>query len=237
MIAGTEAIVLQQIKYNDQSIIIRTYSRKFGMLSLLSSTTRRKGNRATRFLPLSIVEIVFYLKNNRGLQRLKEIHSSKPFRSIPFYAGKTAQAIFLAELISKSIKEEEENASLFSFLNDSIVFFDGCDGEMPDFHLKFMLDFTRHLGFWPINNYSVETPFFSFKEGNFIQQFNETCADAETSKAISQIIQINYENLKQIGFSGKDRSVLIRKILEYYQWQLPAVKELKTPAVLEEVFG
>lgn len=236
MLVQSEAIILHHIKYNDQSVIVKAYSRNFGIISLIVPVSRRNGSKVALLQALSMVEIVFYLNKNGGLHRLKEIRSSRPYKTIPFSPGKTAQTLFLSELILKSVKEEEENTPLYGFIQESLIFFDCHEKELPDFHIKFMLEFTRFLGFSPTNNFDAQTPWFSIREGCFLPLENNVTLDKGTSQAISVFLKSGYQNLIEIRLGRMQRGLIVRKILEYYRWHLPSAVNFKSPDILEEVF-
>jgi DNA repair protein RecO (recombination protein O) len=60
---------------------------------------------------------------------------------------KSSVALFLSEVLSKAIREEEENESLFRFLHDSILAFDEQTVGVENFALLFLLHLAGYLGF------------------------------------------------------------------------------------------
>ncbi|MCF0206150.1 MAG: recombination protein O N-terminal domain-containing protein, partial [Bacteroidales bacterium] len=56
MLVKTEAIVLNKIKYSDNSFIVNLYSESEGKISILTRISQRKHDgKANIFLPLNIV--------------------------------------------------------------------------------------------------------------------------------------------------------------------------------------
>jgi len=239
MLLASQALVLHTFRHGDTSVISRMYTRERGMVSFLIHGTRNKkgGNKTALLQPLSLLEVQMQLKENRGLQHLREMRIDFPYTGIPYSTGKTAQVMFLAEVLLHTIKEEEKNDQLFDFLRDALILLDQTPSELPDFHLKFLLEFSRFLGFYPMENYSDETPYFQFTDGAFHHSATSTCFDLSTSAAINHLMMTGFGNLQTGLFNRPMRRQVSRKLLEFFRWHLPSIAGLQTPEVLEEVFG
>lgn len=239
MIIGTAALVLQVIPYSDNSVIARVYTEQRGLLSIIVKGVRggKRNKKAALLQTLNLLDISLMLKENRDLHFLREMRLLEPMKSIPVSPGKTAQALYIAELLRHVIKEEEKNMSLFNFLRHSLHLLD----EMPEspalFHHKFSIELTRLLGFYPLNNYSESMPYFQFTDGEFHHSEGETTCNKDDSLALSILINTGFERLAELKLPRKKRQQLLRSILQYYKWHVPGFKDLHTPDVLEEVFG
>jgi DNA repair protein RecO (recombination protein O) len=55
---------------------------------------------------------------------------------------------FLSEVLSNSIQEEEQNKTLYSYLETAFTWLDVHD-KIANFHLLFLLNLTGFLGFYP----------------------------------------------------------------------------------------
>ncbi|PIZ05346.1 MAG: DNA repair protein RecO, partial [Flavobacteriales bacterium CG_4_10_14_0_8_um_filter_32_5] len=126
MLHTTKGIVIHQFKYGEKSVIAKIYTEKFGLQSYIINGVRSKKstNKFAYLQPLSLVEINAYHKENKGLQHLKSIKLDIPFQYIPFDVYKGSIAFFVAEVIYKTIKEEEANSELFDFLYNSVQVLD-----------------------------------------------------------------------------------------------------------------
>lgn len=239
MLLGTQAIVLHTFRHGDASVVARMYTRQLGLVSFLINgvKSKRAGNKAAFLQALSLLDIQIQVKENRGLQQIREIRVDVPYQGIPFSTGKTAQVLFMSEVLLRTIKEEERNDELFDFLRDALILLDQTPGELPDFHLKFLLEFSRFLGFYPINNYSDSHPYFQFTDGVFHHSPGETCLDRLSSEAFYRLLSCGFGQLQELHFNRPLRRQLSRQLLEYFRWHLPSITGLHTPEVLEEVFG
>ena len=239
MLLGTQAIVLHTFRHGDASVVARMYTRQLGLVSFLINgvKSKRAGNKAAFLQALSLLDIQIQVKENRGLQQIREIRVDVPYQGIPFSTAKTAQVLFMAEVLVRTIKEEERNDELFDFLRNALILLDQTPVELPDFHLKFLLEFSRFLGFYPINNYDESHPYFQFTDGVFHHSPSETCLDRLSSEAFYRLLTCGFGQLHELQFNRPLRRQLSRQLLDYFRWHLPSITGLHTPEVLEEVFG
>ena len=239
MLISTPAIVLNTIPYGDTSVIAHLFSLQRGLLGVIIKGARgnKKSRKQAILQVLTIVEIHINLRENKDLHFLKEIRLLHPYTGIPFSTPKTAQALFIAELLRKSIKEEEKNVDLYEFITNSLMFLDESTRELPAFHLKFMLDLSKHLGFYPENNFDEKHPYFQFTDGVFHHSFGDTCLVAEASHDIHRLMNCSFSDLENFSLRREQRKVLLRNLMLFYLWHMPSFKELQTPDVLEDVFG
>ena len=239
MLISTPAIVLNTIPYGDTSVIAHLFSLQRGLLGVIIKGARgsKKSRKQALLQVLTIVEIQINLRENKDLHFLKEIRVLHPYIGIQYSTPKTAQALFIAELLRKSIKEEEKNEDLFEFIANALMFLDESPKELPGFHLKFMLDLSKHLGFYPENNFDVQHPYFQFTDGVFHHSFGDTCLNAEASNDIHLLMNCSFAELENLQFRRERRKILLRNLMQFYHWHLPSFKELQTPDVLEDVFG
>ena len=124
MYSKTKGIVLNSIKYGESSIICKIYTAKLGLQSYLVNGVRKKKGGGAYYQALNILDLTVLHKNNRQLQRIKEVKANYAYKNIPFNVLKSSVALFLAEVLNKCLKEEEENQSLYCFLENSLIEFD-----------------------------------------------------------------------------------------------------------------
>ncbi|NJK85044.1 MAG: DNA repair protein RecO [Bacteroidales bacterium] len=154
MLQKTRGIVLHYLKYSESSIISHVYTEKFGRLSLISSGFKGKNakNKIIYFQPLSLVEVDVYLKQSNEVHRIKEIKPYVPLYQLSGNMVKGAIAIFIAELLYKTIHEKEPNPEMYSFLESAIQYLEHVGEGTPNFHLVFIIQYMKLLGIfhWPI---------------------------------------------------------------------------------------
>src|SRR5688572_1942923 len=153
MLVKTRGIVLNFIRYRETSIIVRIYTEQLGLQTYIVNSVRKKGptTRIALFQPLTLLEMVVYRSGSGGISRISEYKCAHPLLNLHFDIRKSSVALFLSEIISASVKEEEENLPLFKFLYQSIVAFDNLEKNFENFHLSFLLQLSHFLGFGPHN--------------------------------------------------------------------------------------
>ena len=79
MLAKSPVIVLGSVKYGDSSIILKTYSEEFGLLSFIAGGVRgKKGPLRTAMVQvLNQLDVVFYQNPRSELRRIKEVSISE----------------------------------------------------------------------------------------------------------------------------------------------------------------
>lgn len=242
MLHTTKGIVIHQFKFKEKSVIAKIYTEKFGMQSYIINGVRSKksANKYAYLQPLSLVEINAYHKENRGLQQLKSIKLDVPLNEIPFDVIKGSIAFFVAEIIHKSIKEEEPNISLFSFLHQSILALDLANKNFSNFHIYFLVLFTKHLGFSPElpQNLSTKELYFDLQEGAFtpIKPIHPVFLEKEFGATVSYILAHGYKGMDELSINNQQRSVLLNGMIDYFNIHSENFDFLKTKEVFEELF-
>jgi len=241
VIHKTRAISIHTIRYSENSIIVYVYSESHGRLSIMVHSAFGKGKRAGNavfFQPLNIVDLVFYKKENQSIAKLKEVSQGLVTSTIPFDPIKRAIALFMGEVIYRTVKEEVANSTMFQFLVSSIQILDVLRVGIANFHLVFLMQLTRQLGFFPGNQWSESHPFFDMKNGVFVQSepLHPLFFSKSNSKMLNSIIQTSFENVDDIKLNHSQRNIIIRDLLSYYQVHLGSVSDIKSLPVLSDVF-
>ncbi len=240
MLYKTRGIILHQIKYSDSSNIVNVYTEQFGRQDFIISQSKNKKikNRHNILQALFLVEIDAYIKKNRQLQRIKEIKNIYPFKSIPYNISKSTIALFVAEVLYKSLQHEDLNTNLFNFLFKSIQLLDEETKGIANFHLFLLVHLTKFLGFYPSGKYSDDTAFFDLYEGRFVmlRPMHSHYISPENSSFFSNILNLTFEKFDQFSITNSARSQLLDKIIEYYQLHILSFKEIKSLPVFKSVF-
>ena len=199
MISSTKGIVLSFIKYKESSIIVRIFTEQFGLRSYIVNSVRsaRAKGKIALYQPLTILDLEVYENKNKNIQRISEVKCHFPYKHIPFEISKMTIAIFISELLTKVLRDaEEENKGLYSFLETSLMQFDTTPDAVGHFHLQFMLKLSLFLGF---QAYDIEELLqqiemdtergvkfaFSVKDKEVLNQLNEASYDAPNRNTYS----------------------------------------------------
>ncbi len=151
MLHKTRGIALSYIRYRESSIIAKVYTEAFGIQSYIVNSvrsSRSKSNRIALFQPLTLLDMVVYHKNKTdSLHRISEMKCRIPFHSLPFDVVKSCLGLFLTEILTKALREEEENTPLFEFLEDAVLYLDNAERDFENFHIHVLTQLAFFLGF------------------------------------------------------------------------------------------
>jgi DNA repair protein RecO (recombination protein O) len=237
MYIQTAGIVLHTIKYSETSVISKIYTEKLGLVSYIVKGVRsaKSKSKAALLQPLTLLDMQVSHRENKQLQYIKEFHRAFNYQSIPFDVIKGTIALFLLEVITKSIREHEENGEMFEFIYEAFCSLDKAGKLNPDFHLQFLVHFTRYLGFAPHDNFSDQNPYFEMNEGVFTNQENlNEVLSREEGQLLSKLIRSNLFAGDAMQINRVERKQMMHNLLRYYQLHLENFS-LKSPAVLEDV--
>ena len=232
MLHQTKAIVLKTTKYSDNSLIVKMYTESFGLQTYIIGGVHSKKAKikSALFMPLTLLDVVANSSTKSSLIRPKEISVSQSLQHIQGDIQKATIAIFLNEIILKSIREEEANHELFAFVYNSILVLEKTE-SIATFHIEVLLKLTQFLGFFPQGKYSEVTPFFNLKEGVFGGQIGVDSLDENTSKLLFETLN----GLSLTGTSKESRRLLLDKIIQFYTLHIPGFGKLKSLDVLKEI--
>src|SRR5688572_1874591 len=149
MIHKTRGIVFRFTKYGETSIIVTIFTEVFGLQSYIVNGIRSKTakNKIALYQPLTLLNLVVYHRENANIERIKEISCFYPYQSLTADIKKSTMAIFITELVNKTIKDESHVQEMFSFLADSFINIDQLSSGYENSHLIFMIKLSRYLGF------------------------------------------------------------------------------------------
>jgi DNA repair protein RecO (recombination protein O) len=237
MLLKTQGIILHTLRYNDQNLIVKIFTRHTGMQSYLVRSSRKSKNTAL-FQPLNILLLESRWQENKNLQRIKECTVDYQYNLLPYHPERRAMAMMMNEFMIKCLQEGEANEELFAFMMQSLIMLDQMEKTDPDFHIKFTIQLAQWLGFGIQNNFTSNQPVFSIREGCFVSKELATdpnfCFSEQASLHLSTLL-----NKEKSLFNHAERNELLKNIIRYYQMHVPGkniFSTLKSHEVLMEVY-
>jgi DNA repair protein RecO (recombination protein O) len=241
MLRKTRGIVLHVTDFAETSLVVKIYTEEFGMQSYLVNGVRKQRSKFknNQFQPLSLVDVVAYYKSGAGLKRISEISCNPQHKSIPYDMVKTSVTIFLNEVIYRSIREEEKNPDLFDFLFNAIQILDLRTVDCSAFHLFFMIQITRYLGFFPNGNYYNEKSFFNLQEGIFQKEIppHSYFLSNVLTQHFYALMNCSFDDYYQIKISHLQKKELLNALVLYFELHHTHGSNLKSHHVLHEVMN
>ena len=216
MVTSSESIILNHIKYTESKIIVTVLSQKFGKFPILVYKSKKGSN--CLFQPFSVINGDFEFKQNREIQRLKDYDTVFVPNRLISDIYKNNIAIFLLEFLSRIVPAEQINDVKYLYVREAIQFLELSEKSVINFHLVFLVQFTKFLGIYPgeANNF--------FKEfENQFEKFN--------------LMQTSLSMSDNISLTTTQRSRTLDVILAYYTQYFPEVGKMKSLPVLRDVFS
>lgn len=241
MYSKTEGIVLHGTKYGESGRIITAYTEAFGRTSFIVHGTHSKksAGKANLLQPLFLLDLEIDHRNDRELHQVKELRIGYPYQTIPYDVIKSSQAIFLAEFLYRVLREEESRPELYQFLQHSFRIFDLIREGSANFHLSFLLQLSRYLGFAPVRNWGDGQPVFDLASGSFtgLPPAHPYHAGEAESRIIASLVNTPYEDIGKITLNAATRDQLIGMLIDYYSLHLGMKLKINSLEVLKELFS
>jgi DNA repair protein RecO (recombination protein O) len=237
MYKKTEAIVLKTTKYNDNSLILKLFTKSDGLQSYIVSISK-KGNKMALFQGLNQITIETTQHGNHKLGRIKNAQLQVAYRTIYNNWLKGTVIQFLNEILYNSIQEETANVDLYEFLELHLCYFDEIPELEPNFHLYFLIKMSKYLGFYPQGKWQNGMG-FHLQNGSYQTYLpnQEHLLKSEVAEVIYLLSTTPIHLLNQIKIGNQFRKDILKIIVQYYRLHLDGFKDLKSHDVLEAIFS
>jgi len=240
MLTKTQAVVLHSLKYGETRMIVDMFTRSHGRTSFIVSIPKSAKSKVKKqfFQPLTVLEIETDVRPNVQLQKLNNVRLACPFASIPFDPNKLSISLFVTEFLYYALRSEQQNVLLFDYLINSIQWLDSQKGTFANFHLVFLMRLSRFLGFYPNLEDYVQGDYFDLRESIFCTAppVHRDFLRPEEAEKLQLMMRMDYPTMHLFRMSHQDRNRLLDVILTYYRLHLTDFPELKSIAVLQELY-
>lgn len=236
MLVRTPAIVLSSHKYGDSARIVKFYTASVGIKSFIAKGAYSKKNRQNSlFIPLNQVELIYDDRQKNSLEYFREAKQIAHYKELSSSPFKMTIALFIAEMLNLVLLEEESNQPLFEFLSESLLVFDGKEDVFSDFHLWFLLNLTKYLGFYP--NIQNGAKYFDLQEGISSHEIpTGTYISQDDLILFEKLMNLNFLTQTENQFSKNQRNSILNTILKYYEAHIFDFRHPKSLEVLVHVF-
>jgi len=239
MLIKTKAIVLSKVKYRDNDLIVKCFTQHRGVVSYLLRgvlSSKKGSSKAAYYQLLSQLQIEENYRKNQSLQAIKEVRMDFSYTSLHTNVYKSSIVMFLAEVLSSVLKEEEENQQLYHYLETTFRWLD-VEDEFSNFHLLFLLNLTKHLGFYPDVS-DTNQKYFNLNNGLFEpHKQNIYSVSGENLANLKQLLGINFDALNTIKLNSKQRQSFLTMLLLYFELHLGSFKKPKSLLIFNQVFN
>lgn len=241
----TKGIVLRTVKYGETSVIVTMFTELFGVQSYLvngiRTTSRKNAGKAALFQPAAMLEMVVYHNELKHLNRISEFKWAHVYSGVLSDISKNAVALFMVELLTKSLKAPEAHPDLFYFTEDCLHELDSKSGTIvANLPLFFALHLSYFLGFRMTDNYSAENSFLDLAEGCFVneQPHHPHFLEGSQAQITSQLLKTQQPaELEEIKLNHDFRRRLLFVFETYYTLHIHDFGTMKSLPVLREVLA
>lgn len=236
MSSVTNIVILHKTKFGDSSFIIHGYSSHHGRCGFIL----KKSGRATalsQLHPLSVIEAEISEKSKGELIFINNFRALYPLQGIRESVSKSAVAIYISELLYRSVREYGPSPGFFSFLVKSILLLDGLSDDYANFHIWFLVELSKEAGYAPERNY---------REGSLFDMVSASFTDTphpgskyftrESSALLAAILSERQESIHTIKLSGSKRGQFAREMTQYLSYHLGFTLNIRSLDVLHTVF-
>jgi DNA repair protein RecO (recombination protein O) len=241
----TRGIVVRTVKYGETSLIATLYTELFGIQSYLvngvRTSSKRGPGKAVYFQPAAILDLLVYHNDLKNLQRIREFSWAVLYATVFSDILTNAVALFMVELLQKTIKQPEPNPELYYFVEDSFLHLDAAEGRvLANFPLFFILHLAGFFGFRIQDGYSERNSVLDLQEGQFVSELpaHRHALEGALSYHIAQLLRVQQpEELRELALNQETRRALLLAFQTFYALQIPDFGEMRTFGVLQTVLS
>ena len=241
MYEKTKGIVLHVLKYNDKNSIAHIYTDNHGRMSFLlpQGSSRNARLRNAMFIPLSLIEFESRTLPGRDISTMKDCRKMERLDNIYSDPMKSAIAMFISELLARSIQESERNEPLFKFISMSIKLLDSLEQGVANFHICFLYHFGAFMGIQPDTATYHDGYWFDMENGIFTSSCPLHGHMLEPRKAAFMMLlsRMTFSNLHRFKLNRMQRNDILDTALAYYKLHNSTIVTMKSPEVLQTLFG
>ena len=232
---ASKAVVLGSKAYSDSGKIVYLLVRELGQVPFFIREKRGRKSRVNPYQSLFLLEIEGNYRESKTMQYVKHVEWVA-YHRIPFDFMRLPVALFLGEVLQVLLKGGEQDTELFDWIWKSLLDYDRQEKTNPDFHLLFLAQLSKFLGFAPLFlEKEVENIFFSPKEGTFLATHETGCFSKEESLHLMKTFKA--KNVFQpLNISSNNRREILSNLLFFYSYRFQSIKRLKSLPVVKALF-
>jgi len=243
MIYKTKGIILRSIRYGDTSLVVTAFTELFGIQTYMVNAARsakKTAAKAILFQPSALLEMQVYHQEQKAMNRIKESNWAFLYRHILSDVVKNSIALFMIEVLHKTLKQPEQNTDLFYFCEDALQQLDDAPpGVAANFPLYFILQLPHFSGLRLQDDYMPgKREILDLQEGRFVATVPQHAhyIEHEYARITAELLRIMQPHeLADIKLNKQMRRFLLSRYVNYYQLHIQDFGNLKTLPVIQEV--
>ena len=228
-------IVLHTLKYGDSSMVVYLLTDVGGRRSYMVQGVRSRSGRGSKlalFQPVFPVEFEGLESPRQEMHRFREVRAGFALQSLPFDVRKSTMALFMAEVLYRLVREP-----LFPFVWNSVGALDAMREGVANFHLWFLANLSRLLGYRPGNDYTPGA-WFDIREGLYtpVRPAHPGVMTQECAALLDTMLSCDVRRLGEVALNRERRSDFLSAMLSYFSYHLEGINSVQSIRILREVF-
>lgn len=229
-----KGFLLNRISYSESSLILKFFTEKHGLKSMMFQGAKKKKGLA--LLPLTEWEFTIYQRNDSSLAKMGDLNMFSTFDKIPFHPVKSTIVFFQVDVIQQIIHENLPDITLYRFINHEINWLNEAT-NFANYPIFWLLQVSTISGFSPFKN-DGDTPYFDLQNGEFTsyQPLNASFKFGQDVEILSALSQLEKEELLAYKISKQARKNILNILLEYYKHHIPNFRFETSMDVIETIW-
>lgn len=229
----SRAIALSYIKHGESAIIAKVFTEEKGLQSFIIKGVRDKKSKKNlglfQALQLSNINATYLPK--KSLQYLTDISLLNSQTQKGINMKKNFLSLFVAEITSKILHENEVDKPLFQFLWNLKNALASSSEIDPNFPILFMIDLSKYMGFYPLNK-EKNSIYFNLELGEFTNSTEQLnyYINQENSHYFKALL-----NKQKITIAYDNRNQLLLDLIDYYKLQHHELKNITSHLIIESL--
>ncbi|MBQ2235563.1 MAG: DNA repair protein RecO C-terminal domain-containing protein [Muribaculaceae bacterium] len=240
MYESLQGVVLNVVKYNERHNIVHIYTDRRGLMGFLvaQGATRGARMRNAMLMPLSLVSLEARLMPGRDLAMMHDLRRTVPLTTLYADPRKNAIAMFMAELITHTIREHERNEGLWRYITTAVELLEALERGFANFHICFLYHLGAFLGIQPDMSTYADGYWFDMTEGVFVHspRPGHEHLRPEEARVLRTLSRMTMANMMLFRFTRDERNRVLDTCITYYRLHHSAIGTLRSPAILKQLF-
>ena len=211
-----QLIVLGSTKFSENGIVLHSLSREYGRRGFLIRVGKKTP--LGLMMPLSLIEAEITSNPKSDLWSARNLSPRSPLPGIRGDMRKNSMTLFMAEVLLRAVRDGMNEDGLYEWAESSILTLDALRGHYPNYPLRFLLEFAGAMGFRP--------------------SFDDIAPFAGSNlKAMKALLTSDFKESLLIPLKGEERNALCEEIIHYLEYHLESSMNIRSLAVLRELFA
>ena len=229
MKSKAELIILNHTKFGENSIVLHTLSSEYGRRGFLVKVSPKTA--MALFLPLNILQAEVTENPKANLWYARNFVSITPLNGIRGNIHKNTMTLFMSEVLYRVVKDQTNEDGLADWLKGQIMTLDALQADFANFHLLFLLNLCAALGFDP--DAAGLAPFVT----SCHPERCEGSSSGQNLRSLEALLSLPFTEAMLLPLTGADRNAIAESILKYIEYHTESAVNVRSLAVLREIYG